>query len=181
MFHHVLPLAIPGILTGSIIGIAQALGETAPLLLIGMNAFVASVPATPFDQSNALPVQIYLWQGNELRNFFEGRTSAAIVVLLALMLSLNASRPGRASASKRGGDRMVVCQSLSSGLRARRGIPLADRRHRPGQDVRARGESLLRGNEALHGVSMDIIENEVISFIGPSGCGKSTFLRCLNS
>lgn len=90
VFHHVLPLAIPGILTGSIIGIAQALGETAPLLLIGMNAFVASVPATPFDQSNALPVQIYLWQGNELRNFFEGRTAAAIAVLLALMLSLNA-------------------------------------------------------------------------------------------
>lgn len=89
VFHHVLPLAIPGILTGSIIGIAQALGETAPLLLIGMNAFVASVPASPFDQSNALPVQIYLWQGNELRNFFESRTSAAIIVLLAMMLSLN--------------------------------------------------------------------------------------------
>ncbi|MDR2876977.1 MAG: phosphate ABC transporter permease PstA [Chromatiales bacterium] len=89
VFHHVLPLAVPGILTGSIIGIAQALGETAPLLLIGMNAFVASVPASPFDQSNALPVQIYLWQGNELRNFFEGRTAAAIVVLLALMLFLN--------------------------------------------------------------------------------------------
>lgn len=89
VFHHVLPLAVPGILTGSIIGIAQALGETAPLLLIGMNAFVASVPASPLDQSNALPVQIYLWQGNELRNFFEGRTSAAIIVLLAMMLSLN--------------------------------------------------------------------------------------------
>ncbi len=89
VFHHVLPLAIPGILTGSIIGIAQALGETAPLLLIGMNAFVASVPASPFDQSNALPVQIYLWQANELRNFFESRTSAAIVVLLMLMLFLN--------------------------------------------------------------------------------------------
>ena len=89
VFHHVLPLAVPGILTGSIIGVAQALGETAPLLLIGMNAFVASVPSSPFDQSNALPVQIYLWQANELRNFFEGRTSAAIIVLLVLMLSLN--------------------------------------------------------------------------------------------
>jgi len=89
VFHHVLPLAIPGILTGAIIGVAQALGETAPLLLIGMNAFVASVPTTPLDQSNALPVQIYLWQANELRNFFEGRTSAAIIVLLVLMLSLN--------------------------------------------------------------------------------------------
>ena len=89
VFHHVLPLALPGILTGAIIGVAQALGETAPLLLIGMSAFVASVPATPFDQSSALPVQIFLWQGNELRNFFEGRTAAAIIVLLALMIGLN--------------------------------------------------------------------------------------------
>lgn len=90
VFHHVLPLAVPGILTGAILGVAQALGETAPLLLIGMSSFVASVPGTPFDQSTALPVQIYLWQGNELRNFFESRTSAAIIVLLALMLTLNA-------------------------------------------------------------------------------------------
>ncbi|MFT4021923.1 MAG: phosphate ABC transporter permease PstA [Acinetobacter sp.] len=89
VFHHVLPLALPGILTGAIIGVAQALGETAPLLLIGMSAFVASVPATPLDQSSALPVQIFLWQGNELRNFFEGRTSAAIIVLLAMMIGLN--------------------------------------------------------------------------------------------
>jgi phosphate transport system permease protein len=84
-----LPLAIPGILTGTIIGVAHALGETAPLLLIGMNAFVAQIPATPLDQSAALPVQVYLWQGNELRNFFEARTSAAIIVLLALLIVLN--------------------------------------------------------------------------------------------
>jgi phosphate transport system permease protein len=90
IFHHVLPLAIPGILTGAILGVAQALGEAAPLLLIGMKAFVAQVPTGPFEQSTALPVQIFLWQGNELRNFFEARTSAAIIVLLALMLSLNA-------------------------------------------------------------------------------------------
>lgn len=90
VFHHVLPLAIPGILTGAIIGIAHALGETAPLLLIGMKAFVATLPHTPMDQSTALPVQIYLWQGNELRNFFEARTAAAIIVLLALMIGLNA-------------------------------------------------------------------------------------------
>ncbi|MGE4316214.1 phosphate ABC transporter permease PstA [Acinetobacter sp.] len=89
VFHHVLPLALPGILTGAIIGVAQALGETAPLLLIGMSAFVASVPTSPLDQSTALPVQIFLWQGNELRNFFEGRTAAAIIVLLALMVGLN--------------------------------------------------------------------------------------------
>jgi phosphate transport system permease protein len=90
VFHHVLPVTYPGILTATIIGVAQALGETAPLLLIGMNAFVAQVPATPMDQSTALPVQIYLWQGNENRNFFEARTSAAIIVLLGLMLTLNA-------------------------------------------------------------------------------------------
>jgi len=90
VFHHVLPVTFPGILTASILGVAQALGETAPLLLIGMNAFVANIPATPLDQSAALPVQIYLWQGNENRNFFEARTFATIIVLLGLMISLNA-------------------------------------------------------------------------------------------
>ncbi len=90
IFHHVLPLALPGILTASILGVAQALGEAAPLLLIGMKSFVATVPASPMEQSTALPVQIFLWQGNELRNFFEARTSAAIIVLLTLMISLNA-------------------------------------------------------------------------------------------
>lgn len=89
VFHHVLPLALPGIMTGAIIGIAHALGETAPLLLIGMSAFVANIPVSPLDQATALPVQVYLWQGNELRNFFEGRTAAAIIVLLALMVGLN--------------------------------------------------------------------------------------------
>src|SRR5690606_4423454 len=90
VFHHVLPVAIPGILTATIIGVAQALGETAPLLLIGMNAFVASVPATPPDQATALPVQIDLWQGNEHFDFFESRTNAAIIVLLGLMILPNA-------------------------------------------------------------------------------------------
>ncbi len=90
VFQHVLPVAVPGILTATIIGVAQALGETAPLLLIGMNAFVANVPTSPLDQATALPVQVYLWQGNENRNFFESRTSAAIIVLLGLMILLNA-------------------------------------------------------------------------------------------
>lgn len=89
VFHHILPVTYPGILTASILGVAQALGETAPLLLIGMNAFVANIPATPFEQSAALPVQIFLWQGNENRNFFEARTFATIIVLLGLMISLN--------------------------------------------------------------------------------------------
>jgi phosphate transport system permease protein len=90
VFHHVLPVTFPSILTATIIGVAQAMGETAPLLLIGMNAFVAAVPGTPIEQATALPVQIYLWQGNENRNFFEPRTSAAIMVLLAFMITLNA-------------------------------------------------------------------------------------------
>ncbi|MCW5720148.1 MAG: phosphate ABC transporter permease PstA [Devosia sp.] len=90
VFHHVLPVTFPSILTATIIGVAQAMGETAPLLLIGMNAFVASVPGTPIEQATALPVQIYLWQGNENRNFFEARTSAAILVLLGFMITLNA-------------------------------------------------------------------------------------------
>ena len=89
VFHHVLPVTFPSILTATILGVAHALGETAPLLLIGMKAFVASVPATPLDQATALPVQIYLWQGNENRNFFEPRTAAAIIVLLAVMILLN--------------------------------------------------------------------------------------------
>ena len=89
VFHHVLPVTLPSILTATILGVAHALGETAPLLLIGMKAFVAQVPATPLDQATALPVQIYLWQGNENRNFFEPRTAAAIMVLLGVMILLN--------------------------------------------------------------------------------------------
>lgn len=88
IFHHVLPLAMPGILTGTIIGLAHALGETAPLLLIGMVAFVANVPATPLDPSTALPVQIYMW-ANEAERAFVERTSGAIIVLLAFLIIMN--------------------------------------------------------------------------------------------
>ena len=88
VFHHVLPLAMPGILTGAIIGLAQALGETAPLLLIGMVAFVTDYPASPMDPSTALPVQIYMWAGEAERAFVE-RTSAAIIVLLAFLILMN--------------------------------------------------------------------------------------------
>ena len=88
IFHHVLPLAMPGILTGTIIGLAHALGETAPLLLIGMVAFVADVPATPLDPSTALPVQIYMW-ANEAERAFSERTSGAIIVLIAFLIIMN--------------------------------------------------------------------------------------------
>ena len=88
IWHHVLPLALPGILTGVIIGLAQALGETAPLLMIGMVAFVVDAPSTPFDPSTALPVQIYLWADSPERAFTE-RTSAAIMILLAFLILMN--------------------------------------------------------------------------------------------
>ena len=86
VFHHVLPLAMPGILTGTIIGLAQALGETAPLLMIGMVAFVVDYPTTPLDPATALPVQIYMWATAAERGFVE-RTSGAIIVLLAFLAS----------------------------------------------------------------------------------------------
>jgi phosphate transport system permease protein len=86
--HHVLPLAMPGILTGTIIGLANALGETAPLLLIGMVAFVVDYPGTPFDPATALPVQIYMW-ANEAERAFVERTSGAIIVLLAFLIIMN--------------------------------------------------------------------------------------------
>lgn len=93
VFHHVLPLAAPGILTGSIIGLAQALGETAPLLMIGMVAFIADAPSLGLsgftEPSTVMPVQIFLWSSAAERAF-EARTAAAILVLLVLMISLNA-------------------------------------------------------------------------------------------
>jgi len=90
VMHHVLPLALPGMLTGAILGLARALGETAPLLMIGMVAFIVEIPQTPLDPSSALPVQIYLWADSPERAFVE-RTSAAIIVLLAFLLIMNAS------------------------------------------------------------------------------------------
>ena len=87
-FHHVLPLALPGILTGTIIGVARALGETAPLLMIGMRAFVAAPPGGITDPATVLPVQIFLWSDEVDRGFVE-KTSAAIIVLLLFMLLMN--------------------------------------------------------------------------------------------
>ena len=88
VFHHVLPLAMPGMLTGTIIGMSRALGESAPLLMIGMVAFIVDVPAALTDPATALPVQIYLWADSPERAFAE-RTSAAIIVLLAFLLIMN--------------------------------------------------------------------------------------------
>ena len=94
VFHHVLPLAMPGVLTGAIIGLARALGETAPLLLIGMVAFVKEYPSAPpdgfLDPASALPVQIYQWTQRSDPAFVE-RASGAIIVLLIFLLTMNAA------------------------------------------------------------------------------------------
>ncbi|MBF0302927.1 MAG: phosphate ABC transporter permease PstA [Desulfamplus sp.] len=89
VFHHVLPLALPGMLTGAIIGMARALGETAPLLMIGMVAFIVDIPSGFTDPSTALPVQIFLWADSPERGFLE-KTSAAIMVLLTFLIAMNA-------------------------------------------------------------------------------------------
>jgi len=90
VFHHVLPLAMPGILTGTIIGLAQALGETAPLLMIGMVAFIVDMPTSITDAATVLPVQIFLWADSPERAFTE-KTSAAIIVLLVFLIVMNAA------------------------------------------------------------------------------------------
>ena len=90
IMHHVLPLALPGILTGTIIGLAQAAGETAPLLMVGMMAFIVDVPGDVTAKATVLPAQIYMWANNPERAFV-ARTSAGIVVLLSLLLVVNAA------------------------------------------------------------------------------------------
>ena len=87
--HHVLPLAMPGMLTGTIIGLAQALGETAPLLMMGMVAFIVDVPQSITDPATVLPAQIFLWSDQPERGF-EEKTAAAIMVLLGFLLTMNA-------------------------------------------------------------------------------------------
>jgi phosphate transport system permease protein len=88
VFHHVLPLAMPGIMTGTIIGMAHALGETAPLLMIGMMAFIVDVPGTITDAATVLPVQIYLWSDLP-EPAFKAKTAAAIIVLLVFLFLMN--------------------------------------------------------------------------------------------
>ncbi len=90
IFHHVIPLAMPGMLTGTIIGMAQALGETAPLLMIGMVAFIVDIPGAVTDPATVLPVQIFMWADFPERMFVQ-KTSAAIIVLLAFLITMNAS------------------------------------------------------------------------------------------
>ena len=88
VFHHVVPLSLPGTLSGTIIGLAQALGETAPLILIGMVAFVVDIPGSPIDPASSLPAQVYLWSESAERGFVE-KTSATIMILLTFLIVMN--------------------------------------------------------------------------------------------
>ncbi|MGZ9035441.1 MAG: PstA family ABC transporter permease, partial [Rhodospirillales bacterium] len=88
VFHHIVPLALPGMLTGTIIGMAQALGETAPLLMIGMVAFIVDIPSGPLQPATVMPVQIFLWSDSPERAFVE-RASAAIMILLGFLVLMN--------------------------------------------------------------------------------------------
>jgi phosphate transport system permease protein len=89
VFQHVLPLAMPGIMTGTILAMANAIGETAPLLLIGMNAFITSVPTSPFESATTLPTQIFIWADSPERGFVS-RTSLGILILLVVLVAMNA-------------------------------------------------------------------------------------------
>ena len=88
VFHHVLPLAMPGTLTGTIIGLARAIGETAPLLMIGMVAFIMDIPSNPLEPAVGMPAQIYLWSESSERGFIE-KTSSAIILLLMFLIVVN--------------------------------------------------------------------------------------------
>ncbi len=162
VFHHVLPLALPGILTGTIIGMARALGETAPLLMIGMRAFVATPPDGFTSPATVLPVQIFLWSDEIDRGFVE-RTSAAIIVLLLFLLLMNGLAIYLRNRLRKSGD------SSPPNL------------EETDAKMSARGVSVYYGDKkAIDDVSIDIPTEYVTAFIGPSGCGKSTFLRTLN-
>lgn len=88
IIHHILPLALPGIMTGTILSIARAIGETAPLILIGMVAFIVDIPHSAFDPATVMPVQIFLWTQNP-ESAFHAKTAAAILVLLCIVIILN--------------------------------------------------------------------------------------------
>ena len=174
VFGHVLPLAMPGILTGTIIGLAQALGETAPLLLIGMNAFITSAPSSPFEPATALPTQIYIWADSPERGLRQPHIG----------------RHPRAAGLSRHDERdrhLPEKQVRAPVVTAMEDADMYDMKvteqHVDDLQIKmkAREVDVFYGDtHAIQKVDVDILDKTVTAFIGPSGCGKSTFLRCLN-
>ena len=184
VFHHVLPIATPGMLTGTIIGMAQALGESAPLLVIGMVAFIVDIPQGFTDPATALPVQIYLWADTPERGFVE-RTAAVIMVLLIFLVLMNSlaiylrKKFEKYYLVKRTmfDNEELIKETKSQALNSETvgDIHVDDPR------IIAKNINVFYGDKpAINNASIDIGKNEVLAMIGPSGCGKSTFLRCLN-
>ena len=184
VFHHVLPLAMPGIMTGTIIGMAHALGETAPLLMIGMVAFIVDIPRGITDAATVLPVQIYLW--SDLPEVaFQAKTAAAIIVLLAIPVRDERGRDRAcASASSAAGEGLTMDSSaheysaMPSSPRLSPSVLAAAAGQ--GQVARDVNVSITASKQAIYDLDIDIPDRAVSAFIGPSGCGKSTFLRCIN-
>ena len=199
VFHHVVPVAIPGMLTGTIIGMARALGESAPLLVIGMVAFIVDIPQSVTDPATALPIQIYLWADTPERGFVE-RTSAAIIVLLIFLILMNSlavylrqrfekdinwwhSKQNMYNTDIMNDNRNIIdsddlisqTPSKLDNAKTVGDIHVEDPR------IIAKNINVYYDNKiAINNVSIDIGKNEVLAMIGPSGCGKSTFLRCFN-
>ena len=178
VFHHVLPLAMPGIMTGTILGMAHALGETAPLLMIGMVAFIVDIPGGFTDPATILPVQIFMWADFPEAGF-QQKTSAAILILLAFLIIMNADC---------GDPAQTLRAALVSGVEDMNIMTEAavEQKIMPGRtsrSIKMKGDKVTvhyGEKRALFDVDLDIREKQVTALIGPSGCGKSTFLRCLN-
>ena len=156
---HVLPLASPGILTGTIIGMAQALGETAPLIMIGMVVFLVDIPTGFTDTATALPVQIYIWSDSAERAFYE-RSSLAIMFLVLFLIGMNLLAVLLRKKFEKNGRIFSMSDEIK---------------------IQVKNVNVFYGDiQALFDVNLDIKSKEITSLIGPSGCGKSTFLRCMN-
>ncbi len=169
IWHHVLPSALPGILTGAILAMSRAIGETAPLIVIGASTFIAVDPNGPFSKFTALPIQIYKWTSLPDETFLNV-SAAAIVVLLAV---LGFAQHERDSAA----------QSISANNyehdRTRRASGRA--RHRKDQsDAGGRQRAFTPAFAPWHDVTLPFYERQITAIIGPSGCGKSTLLRSIN-
>ena len=132
------------------------MGETAPLILIGMVAFVVDIPTSPVDPSASLPVQVYLWSESAERGFVE-KTSATIMILLSFLIVMNFLAVYLRQKFEKDGIKMNEIKIKSKNLNVFYGE-----------------------KQALFDVNLDLNEKEVTALIGPSGCGKSTFIRCIN-
>ena len=165
VWSHVLPNALPGILTGTILAISRAIGETAPLVVVGASTAISFDPASPFSKFTTLPIQIYQWTSRP-QDEFRSLAAAAILVLLIILLSLNASAIFlRNRFSRR---LLIMAQPLLNQEKAKYVLETKDL-------------GIFYGDfRAVTSVNIPIQRHMITAIIGPSGCGKSTLLRAFN-